>query len=419
MMKRVRALEAKMQNHSHIHHKHVHTHSINPRVQLDFTSHYVNSHDFIHTSHSHTTNTSSSSYSFQSPHKNKHNYQYKPSQNKRSNSELDSSSHSYYLEKPQMITHHIFWLSLFDIIFSTCAIILWCQSVFNNEFLTTDKLRCIITDFISTFAMAGVILWYFMVAWWLFTIIFNICPSFYSASNGGITKITRMGSTASSIRSGVGSPKLSSYNDNYNGNFNHVARCHTIIVLILVCAIAVVPLVFNQYGRNAIGQCDFKNDFWQLIIYGPTVFVILFSLFLMIVVWIRYCFNCLCDYCCCCCCCSNRSSKISIANDYGYLKLQNEYIAKRLTMFTFGFLLVWSCSVVVKVTIALTDITEDDLPDWLNILRHFTLALNGCVNAYIWSKSQYFESFKESYVRLNDDKQQQEMSQLRLGMELT
>ena len=300
----------------------------------------------------------------------------------------------YYWEKPELIIHHIFWMSFCDVLIAIWGLIVWIPQIFDPSHSNENNLHYIIVDnnkacyvfgILAQLAGTGTIVWYIMVSWRIFVILFNV-PLNCEQSNS-IAKTNRI---------------------------------HSIIAWSIVIIATVIPMVDNAYGRlidsNYDQECWIHKPIYQLCILIPITVAILFALFLLIAVYIRYSdsgnnnynnnnhnnnnntvyftnYNSGGNGCCCGLCEKARKSS------FDGLSTADEQIVKRLTLFSVVFIVSW-VGVVVSRTYEL--VTGNISPYWLVLIHHVCVNGIGMGNAYVWSSSKNFQTISTGWKQIKN-----------------
>lgn len=192
------------------------------------------------------------------------------------------SDDTCYWERPSLIIHHIFWMSFCDVIFCIWEIALFGPNIFGFDGWKQDKNICYMYGLVAQFAICGSVVWYLVVAWCLFSILFNI----------GVN--TR--------------------------NFEKDRVYHSIFAWFITGICCIIPMVYDQYGRTNIysGFFSIKNNNYEtecwlekpkfyLTLYIPVTISAVFALFVLMAVWRKYyrfecdCVQCIRYYHYCCC----------------------------------------------------------------------------------------------------------------------
>lgn len=270
---------------------------------------------------------------------------------KQENEQAESLAHrgEAFWEKPILITHHIFWMSFCDMILSLWAIILWGPKLFDVQLLQLSPISCSIGGIIVQFGATGSVVWYFVIAWCLFSTIFGL--------------------------------------DLLEKSPNRSELYHSIFAWSIICIVMIIPAIDNEYGcydnlRNKDSECWVRDPLYYLTLYIPVLIVVSFAIFLLLCVWLRFYL-----------CSNHRRQGISI---------HDSVIISRLTLFTIVFILAWIwplCDRMYSV------ISGNSAPYWLTVLHHWALGLIGCANALCWSRSKHFQSFGKSYHIMSQNKQ--------------
>ena len=297
------------------------------------------------------------------------------------------SANQTFWEKPTLIRHDIFWMSLCDCGLSLLNFVIWLPKIFSFKLVQLSEVSCMITGIVIQFCACGSVIWYIVIGWCLFTTLFSI------------------------------------------NNF-----CIHEFQSVFIGISMAIPLIYNEYGSNdnlrgLDAQCWLKDPMYYLTLYVPVIIALLMALFLLLCVWLQYCCNS--HKACCGLCCqggSNRSHKSSMTSNIsnnsadsaisnaswhflgGGVTIEDSLIIKRLTLFTIVFIIVWIfplCDRMYSV------ITNSDAPFWLTILHHCGIGISGLANCYVWSQSHQFQSFEKSYRMMNQAKQETRIKQMR------
>ena len=158
----------------------------------------------------------------------------------------------------------------------------------------------------------------------------------------------------------------------------------------------IIPLINNEYGaydnlRNLDAECWVRDPIYYLTLYIPVLIAVLFALFLLICVWIKF-FN------------TYKNQRLA------GMGIQDSIIIKRLTLFTIVFIFVWITPLSDRLY---TVITNKDAPFWLTVCHHCGVGLIGLGNAFIWANSKQFQSFTQSYQLMSYNKQEKDAMQFR------
>ena len=294
--------------------------------------------------------------------------------------ELDTQSitSEVFFERPEMIIHHIFWMSIFDGLTCIWLLFLWAPKIFSYTPFENNKYLCYAFGVFGQIATLGSITWYFIISWCLFITIFNLCQHI---------------------------------------PFKLLTNYHTVVAWCIIILGTIIPALGEAYGAMEIdldgnvlisSECWIKNaDFW-FTEYIPITFAWCFAVFVLLCVLIRYsCCSC-CNYNLYCCCYTQ------MKNDYilgSGISTDNKNIVSRLSLFTMAFILTWSFSIIHRA-FDWTSSSSTSTPHWI-VYGHWILeSMGGFINAYVWSKSGFFRPFHQTYQLMIDQKEQRELTSI-------
>eukprot|EP01084_Bolivina_argentea_P097756 175737_1 len=352
---------------------------------------------------------------------------------------------SFCYERPELICHHIFYMAICDALFSLWNLCSWLPKLFESHFVDSSNISCKIFGVVEQFIMSAGVLWYLMIAWFLFSVLFGT-------------------------------------NNDHSRNFNKTKKIHHFIVWFTALICTVIPLYpFDEYGEfenvsreDVMGndtECWITNQLYFISFYALVGISLFFAIFLLIYISIRW--NCpllrLCKHkktkkyrygirfiCCPQLCIKRRRkylenqkqimiensfidrdeqshennientpqsktdsllsgistvSSISSTNNihfsqgyvFGGLSLDDGDIISRLELFTIVFIIVWIAPFSVRMY---NFICKDCIaPLWATAMHHYGISLLGLGNAIVWSKSKNFNSPFKSYQQINKEQQ--------------
>ena len=356
-----------------------------------------------------------------------------------------SQFHSNFYERPELICHHIFWMSICDSLFSLWNLFIWFPKLFHFNFIDKSIISCKIFGIIEQFIMSSGVLWYLMVAWCLCSVLF--------------------GSLSSNI-----SGNTSYQNYLY---WNRLKKIHHFFVWSIALICTLIPLYpFDEYGKyenvsrddvdDNDTECWLKNQIYFISFYGLVGISLLFAIGLLIYIswrWscplLRLCkhkstkkYRCGIRFICCPQLCKKRrrkriiqqqqqqqvgidetpqsllsDSSTSIDNNHNIIQYSSGYVfggvsfndggdmISRIELFTIIFILVWIGPFSVRIYNVFCGI-NCIAPIWATAIHHYGISLLGFGNAIVWSKSKNFNSPFNSYKEINQQAIQQKEEEI-------
>eukprot|EP01084_Bolivina_argentea_P263822 446684_1 len=194
--------------------------------------------------------------------------------------------HKHYWETETLISHHIFWMTFCDTIFSIWAILTWTPQILFNKFIFgSPNFLCKISAIWVTSSSCAGSLWYLVIAYCLFCIIFSI------------------------------ENKCSNITD------NRIKIYHSIFVWLTTIAICLIIGVLQGYGNTTNindKECGTLVGHYQLIVYSVYIFTVTFAIILLIsVIYKVYVKPCIIWICCCLCYNTNNENSNNNNNNKG------------------------------------------------------------------------------------------------------
>ena len=248
-------------------------------------------------------------------------------------------------EKPALIMHHVKYMSVFDALLSLFIFNRYLLSFFNININNRH-----ISMIIYQFSLCGTVFWYFIISFNLFRFVFGL---------------------------------------NSDTNFDKIKLFDTLFVSVMISICTFLPSII-----------DINNDkLFNSFLYIPILIIILFILFLLLSVILKWYKNNENDKCC------KLLNVFCLKTDYifGGISLNDSKIVHRLFVFSFIFICIW----IIPLIIQLIQITTTKSINHVVLiaLNEYALSLIGSANLIIWSRSKNFRSFITSYYDIIEFKE--------------
>ena len=306
-----------------------------------------------------------------------------------------TDSHAFF-ERPDLLIHHIFWMSLFDSLESLWILIHWFLKLFNTNFVESNDQICYAFGVVGQITGLGCIMWYFIIALSLFITIFDFCNQL---------------------------------------SFKQLKITHSIIAWIVIIIMTIIPAIGKVYGlidedTQAIvdsSECWISDERYWITYYAPMMFVWCFAVFLLFCVCFRFgsngkissqCKTCInkCKFRHCTCNNNdntnnnnnNNSDHESNINSYilgDGISTNNSAVIKRLTLFTVVYIVSWSFAMIHRTYDILSKNEHKDAPILIIGLHWCCLACLGSGNAFVWSNAHFFQWFHQLYMHMHKTKE--------------
>ena len=254
-----------------------------------------------------------------------------------------------YWERYDLLTHHVFYMSLCDGILALFILISWLPRLWNEQYLILSTTTCFLGGLMEQFSIVGTLTWWQMISWSLFEIIF----------------------LAHSI------------------SLRRRYLCHSIFAWSITILCCIIPMFTDNYGVLYVQfqdkdfvekECSISDNDYYLAQFIPITFAMVTSIFVLSCVVIKH---------------------------YGLFCIKPErpvfdgisvksYMVKRLASFTMMNILIWLIPLINRTY----QIVHHQSIFWLYGMHHSMMAFNGTGNAILWSRSKNWKSPKQSFREL-------------------